>query len=396
MNNICISYGKNNDNTCVSLDKINIGREKSSIDYLLLLSIIVLVTLGTMMVYSAGYPYALSHYGDGLYYVKRQVVFLAIGLISMLFLSNVPIVMYKRISPYFYGICAILLVIVLFGGFSEGVAKRWLGIPGTPLSFQPSELMKLGIVLILAWYADKNENRKNGFVNEIIIPGAFLFGACGLVLLEKHLSGTVIIALIGLFVIFISGTNLKKMVLSYGGIAIAGATAFLLTNSYAMKRIESFLNPNADFLSDKWQTTQGLYAIGSGGFFGLGYMNSIQKYSYVSEPQNDFIFTIWCEEMGFIGAIVLISVFLLLIWRGYTIAFYATDKFSTLVAFGISSQIGIQALLNMAVVTDLIPNTGISLPFFSYGGSSLVILLAEMGILLSISRNSRQRNRRII
>ena len=396
MKNICIYYGKNNDNTCVSLDKINIGREKSSIDYLLLLSIIVLVSLGTMMVYSAGYPYALSHYGDGLYYVKRQVVFLAIGLISMLFLSNVPIVMYKRISPYFYGICAILLVIVLFGGFSEGVAKRWLGIPGTPLSFQPSELMKLGIVLILAWYADKNENRKNGFVNEIIIPGAFLFGACGLVLLEKHLSGTVIIALIGLFVIFISGTNLKKMVLSYGAIAIAGATAFLLTNSYAMKRIESFLNPNADFLSDKWQTTQGLYAIGSGGFFGLGYMNSIQKYSYVSEPQNDFIFTIWCEEMGFIGAIVLISVFLLLIWRGYTIAFYATDKFSTLVAFGISSQIGIQALLNMAVVTDLIPNTGISLPFFSYGGSSLVILLAEMGILLSISRNSRQRNRRII
>jgi cell division protein FtsW len=314
----------------------------------------------------------------------------------MLFLSHVPIEIYKRSSPYFYGICAVLLVIVLFGGFSEGVAKRWLGIPGTPLSFQPSELMKLGIVFILAWYADKNKENKIRITKEIIVPGVFLFGACGLVLLEKHLSGTVIIALIGLLVIFLSGTSLKKMLISYGSVATIGATVFLLTNSYAMKRIESFLNPNADFLSDKWQTTQGLYAIGSGGFFGLGYMNSIQKYSYVSEPQNDFIFTIWCEEMGFIGAIMLIFFFLLLIWRGYTIAFYAQDRFSTFVAFGISSQIGIQAFLNMAVVTDLVPNTGISLPFFSYGGSSLVILLAEMGILLSISRYSRLRNRRIV
>ena len=396
MKNILISYGKNKEKLSTVINDDVAMIKKGSIDYLLLLSIVILVALGTMMVYSAGYPYALSHYGDGLYYVKRQVIFLIIGAISMLFLSNIPIQLYKRISPFFYGICAILLVIVLFGGFSEGVAKRWLGIPGTPLSFQPSELMKLGIILILAWYADKNKEKSIGIVNEIIVPGIFLFGACVLVLLEKHLSGTVIIALIGLLVIFISGTDLKKMVLSYGAIGITGATAFLLTNSYAMKRIESFLNPNADFLSDKWQTTQGLYAIGSGGFFGLGYMNSIQKYSYVSEPQNDFIFTIWCEEMGFVGAILLMLVFLLLIWRGYTIAFYAQDKFSMLVAFGIASQIGIQALLNMAVVTDLIPNTGISLPFFSYGGSSLVILLAEMGILLSISRNSRQRNRRII
>ena len=396
MKNICISYGKSKEKINNNAYDVTTLIQKGSIDYLLLLSIIILVVLGTMMVYSAGYPYALSHYGDGLYYVKRQVIFLIIGSIGMLFLSNIPSQLYKRISPYYYGICTVLLVIVLFGGFSEGVAKRWLGIPGTPLSFQPAELMKLGIILILAWYADKNKEKSTGTVNEILIPGVFLFGACGLVLLEKHLSGTVIIALIGLIVIFISGTDLKKMILLYGAIGISGATAFLLTNSYAMKRIESFINPNADFLSDKWQTTQGLYAIGSGGFFGLGYMNSIQKYSYVSEPQNDFIFTIWCEEMGFIGAVMLMLIFLLLIWRGYTIAFYAQNKFSTLVAFGIASQIGIQALLNMAVVTDLIPNTGISLPFFSYGGSSLVILLAEMGILLSISRNSRQRNRRIV
>ena len=369
---------------------------KKSVDYLLLCVLIVLLTLGTMMVYSAGYPYALSHYNDGGYYIKRQLVFLAIGLSVMVIASSLTVDFYKKNSPYFYGICALLLVVVLFGGFSEGVAKRWLGIPGTPLSFQPSELMKPGIVLMLAWYYDKYKDRERGALRDIVMPGIFLFGACGLVLLEKHLSGTVIIALIGVFVIFISGADIKKMCAVYGITAVAGATAFLLTNSYAMKRITSFLNPDADMLSDKWQTTQGLYAIGSGGFFGLGYMNSRQKYSYVSEPQNDFVFTIWCEEMGFIGAVLLIGLFVLLIWRGYAIAFHSPDRFSSLVAFGITSQIGIQAFLNMAVVTDLVPNTGISLPFFSYGGSSLVILLFEMGILLSISKNSFQRKRRLL
>lgn len=370
--------------------------QKATIDFSFLLILIVILTIGTLMVYSAGYPYATSHYGDGAYYIKRQVIFLVIGSLAMLILSSIPTELYKKTSPYFYGICVILLILVLFGGFSEGVAKRWLGIPGTPLSFQPSELMKLGIILILAWYTDKKAKEENGLVKDIIIPGIFLFGACGLVLLEKHLSGTIIIALIGIVVLFISGASIKKMLFVYGITATVGATVFLLTNSYAMKRIESFLNPNADVLSDKWQTTQGLYAIGSGGFFGLGYMNSRQKYSYVSEPQNDFIFTVYCEEMGFIGALLLIFLFILLIWRGYVIALNTPDIFSSLVAFGITSQIAIQVLLNMAVVTDLIPNTGISLPFFSYGGSSLVILMCEMGIILSISKRARLKSRRII
>lgn len=359
------------------------------IDKNLLLLIFLILIMGTMMIFSASYPYAKSHYNDGAYYIKRQAVFLLIGIIAMMITSKVSINFYKNYSLYFYLICLMLLVLVLFGGFSEGVAKRWLGVPGTPLSFQPSELMKLGVILALSWYISNNQEKKIGYKKEILIPGIILFTACGLVLLEKHLSGTVIIALIGLSVLFISGTSIKKMFLTYGVSALAGGAIFLLTNSYAMKRIESFLNPNADVLSDKWQTTQGLYAIGSGGLFGLGYMNSRQKYSYVSEPQNDFIFTIWCEEMGYIGAIVLIMVYLLLILRGYKIAFSANDSFSAFVAFGITSQVAIQALLNMLVVTDLIPNTGISLPFFSYGGSSLVILLAEMGILLAISRYSK-------
>lgn len=365
------------------------NRKRLRVDIIFLTILLLVLTLGTLMIFSASYPYAISHYDDGAYYIKRQIIFLCIGIGVMIFSSRIPIEIYRKASPLFYGICMILLVIVLFGGFSEGVARRWLGIPGTPLSFQPSELMKLGIILILAWYIEKNSNRKKKILNEIIIPGLILFSACALVLLEKHLSGTVIIALIGISVLFIGETSVKKMSLIYGISATVGAIVFLLTNSYAMKRIESFFNPNADVLSDKWQTTQGLYAIGSGGFFGLGFFNSRQKYSYVSEPQNDFIFTIWCEETGFLGAIILILFFVLLIWRGYKIALKASDTFSSLVAFGITSQIGIQSFLNMLVVTDLIPNTGISLPFFSYGGSSLVILLAEMGILLSISRKSR-------
>ncbi len=373
------------------LDKIeNISvKKRGKIDFVLLGILSFLLLLGTLMIASASYPYAGSHYGDGAYYIKRQAIFLLIGIAVMIFMSNVSMRFYKKIAPAFYGVCLFLLIAVLFGGFSEGVAKRWLGIPGTPLSFQPSELMKLGIILILAWYIDKRNDEKNGIVQEILIPGAFLFGACGLVLLEKHLSGTIIIAFIGICVLFVAGTSVKRMSLIYGVTALVGGVVFLLTNSYAMKRIESFLNPNADVLSDKWQTTQGLYAIGSGGFFGVGYLNSRQKYSYVSEPQNDFIFTIWCEEMGFLGAIVVILLFVLLLWRGYKIATSAPDRFSSLVAFGITGQIGIQSFLNMLVVTDLIPNTGISLPFFSYGGSSLVILLAEMGILLSVSRSSR-------
>ena len=235
-------------------------------------------------------------------------------------------------------------------------------------------------------YLSKNSRNKKSTIKTIILPGIILFLSCGLILIEKHLSGTIIIALIGLSIIFISGSSIKKMLLFYGTTAILGAGGFLLTNSYAMKRITSFFDSNADILSDKWQTTQGLYAIGSGGLLGAGFGKSIQKYSYVSEPQNDFIFTIWCEETGLVGAVLLIMLFALLIYYGYKIAFEANDLFSTLVVFGITTQIGIQASLNMAVVTDLIPNTGISLPFFSYGGSSLVILLVEMGIILSISR----------
>ena len=354
--------------------------------------LVILLVLGSIIIYSASYPSALSQYGDGSYYLKRHLIFLALGVFFMLFLSMVKVEKIKKFTPVFFGLCLALLVIVLFLGSSEGVAKRWLGIPGTPLSFQPSELMKLGVVLMLSWYYNKSNAKANSVLNQIIVPGILLFTSCGLVLLEKHLSGTVIIALIGLSVIFCSGASVKRMILYYGTVLVAGAGAFLLTNEYALKRISSFFDSNADVLSDKWQTTQGLFAIGSGGLFGLGIGNSRQKFSYVSEPQNDFIFTIWCEETGFVGAVILITLFLVLILNGYRIANKSKDKFAFLTSFGITTQVGIQAILNIAVVTDLLPNTGISLPFFSYGGSSAVILLIEMGIILSISRENKEMN----
>lgn len=366
-------------------------RKQAYIDLGLLTLIILLLLGGTLMIFSASFPYGKVHYNDGYYYIKRHIVFLAIGLIVMLAFSRINTNALKKFTPYIYGFCIFLLIIVLFTGFSEGIAKRWLGIPGTPLTFQPSELVKLGVVLMLSWYLDKTKEKRKTIIWEILLPAIILFLPCGLVMLEKHLSGTVIIAFIGIAILFISGINIKKSFLIYGGTGALAGTIFLLTNSYALNRIKSFLNPQADILSDKWQTTQGLYAIGSGGLWGLGYFNSRQKYSYVSEPQNDFIFTILCEETGFIGGALLVLVFLFVIWRGYKIAFNTDDTYDSLVAFGISTQIGMQAFLNMLVVLDLIPNTGISLPFFSYGGSSLVILLAEMGILLSISRKSKNR-----
>ena len=252
--------------------------------------------------------------------------------------------------------------------------------------------------MILAWYLDKYQsvvtdvtNKKQRFWRGTIIPCLFVGLACGLVMLEKHLSGTIIMGLIGLCVMTIGGVHFGWMITVALGAGTIGGSLFLLTNQYALERITTFFDKNADKLDEAWQTTQGLYAIGSGGALGVGLGASRQKYSYVSEAQNDFIFTIWCEELGFVGAVALIILFLLFIWRGYVIAMRAPDIYSALVVFGIISQVGIQAFLNIGVVTDVLPNTGIALPFFSYGGTSLIILLMEMGVVLSISKHSYQK-----
>lgn len=369
-------------------------RTRGGIDRVFLALVIALVCMGTIMVFSASYPYALSKTGDGLFYIKKQVVFAVLGVLAMIGTSYIPYRFYRDFSWAIYGASCVLLVLVLVVGLSAGGAQRWIGIPGTSVQLQPSELMKAALPMILAWYYDKyrkkvlaRDSLKNSFVYSILIPLLFLIVACALVLAEKHLSGTLILAAIGFVVMYLGGAHLGILIGS-GGVFLTVAALYIKFNDYAKQRVETLVGGSADNLNDRWQVNQGLYAIGNGGVMGVGLGESMQKNSYVSQAQNDFIFTIWCEEMGFVGAVVVILVFCALIWRGYRIAQKAPDTFSSLVVFGIVSQVGIQAFLNMCVVTELIPNTGISLPFFSYGGTSLVVLLAEMGIILSVSRQS--------
>lgn len=375
-------------------------RVRTGIDRVMLSLIVILLALGAIMIFSASYPEALAQKGDSMHYIKRHLLFMVAGTGLMIAASIMPIGFYKKMAPVAFGVALLLLVIVLIPGIgiSNGEARRWLGIKGTPFTFQPSEFMKVALVLILAWYLDKYRDlvterldKKKTFLYSALIPCGFVGGACLLVLLEKHLSGTIIIGMIGLCVMFIGGVHLGWMSAIVGVGGIAAVSLFLAANPYALERIKTFGDANADKLDEAWQTTQGLLAIGSGGLLGVGLGASNQKHSYVSEAQNDFIFTIFCEEMGFVGAVAVIILFLLFIWRGYVIAMRAPDTFSCLAVLGIISQVGIQAFLNIAVVTDVIPNTGIPLPFFSYGGTSLLILMAEMGVVLSISKHSYQK-----
>ncbi len=371
----------------------DIVRVHGGVDKIMLGIILLLVAFGTVMVFSASYPYALTKGYDVLYYGKRQLFFAIAGLALMAILSFIPYRFYcnKVIVLGAYGIGVLLLLAVLVLGVSEGEARRWIQLG--PVTIQPSEMMKFILVLALAYYMQTNQKtlqelrttRQKLFYN-VIFPGVIIGIACGLVLLEKHLSATLIIGCIGLLVILVGGCDWKWVVPCFTAAGGLLAGVFVMLNPYALKRLTTFGDEDADLLSEKFQTNQSLYAIGSGGLFGVGLGESRQKYSYIYAAHNDFIFAIVCEEFGFIGAVCLIGLFLAFIWRGYVIASRAPDTFSMLVAFGITTQVGIQAMLNMCVVADIIPNTGISLPFFSYGGSSLVVLLCEMGVLLSISR----------
>lgn len=373
-----------------------VQRVRHGVDRPMLVIILVLLCLGTIMVFSASYPNALASKNDSLYYIRHQLLWLALGGILMSVLIFIPYNIYKKLTPAFFLVSLGLLALVLVMGTARGVAQRWILIGG--FSIQPSEVAKISLTMMLAWYIDRNFeetsnrlNKRASLVKGIIMPGLILALVCGLVLLEKHLSGTIILGMIGVCVIFLSGANVGKMALCYGVPAALAGVVYLLTNDYALQRILTHSDESADVLKEAWQTTQGLYAVGSGGLLGVGLGESRLKYNYVSEAQNDFIFTIWCEEMGYVGAVLLVALYVAFIWRGITIAKKAPDTYSSLVAFGITCQVGIQAFLNIMVVTDLIPNTGISLPFFSYGGSSLIMLMGEMGMLLSISKHSYQK-----
>ena len=371
---------------------------RNGIDTRFLIYVIVLLCFGAVMMYSATYVYAEQRFGDSAYFIIRYIIFaVAACAITIPFVIKARPWFWKCFGTAAYVGSAFLLVLVLLPipGVSSQFngAQRWLDFGF--ITIQPSEIAKTGVVMMLAFYMSKYDKQlindrslKSELRYGVIYPACIFGFICGLVMLEKHISGVMIIGMIGIAVLYMGGTRTKWIFAIIGAVAVAGCL-LILVSDYAQERVNTWINiDKVDPLGSAWQTLQGLYAIGSGGLFGTGLGNSRQKYGYISEPQNDFIFTIICEELGFFGAALLITLFVLLIIRGFKIAARAPDKYTSLLVFGLTFKLALQVALNIAVVTNSMPNTGISLPFFSAGGTSLALQIFEMGIILSVSRLS--------
>lgn len=364
-------------------------------DPVYLVLFLILLTVGTVMSFSAGSAYAASQYGDSYYFLRRQLLFITAGAVVALMLviyGNPGNMRWVACGAYLASI--LLLVLVLFKGQTGGGAQRWISIGS--ISVQPSEIAKTGIVMFLAFYmsAREDEIRSRGFnkkstVCGVVIPALIIGAVAFLVALEHHFSGLIIILAIGAVMMFFGGT---RIIWFASGVPVAGIIAAIIMNTdYARSRIESWQNRGADALGSDWQSTQGLYAIGTGGLFGLGLGQSRLKYGYVSQPQNDFVFTIVCEELGFFGAVAIMLLFVALTARGFVLAAHAPDRFSSLVILGLSFKLALQVLLNIGVVSGVLPNTGISLPYFSTGGSAVIMQIIEAGIILCLSRFCTQK-----
>lgn len=384
-------HRKNNAHKKFNLfSKFKIFSLKSGIDLPFLFLVLTIVVIGLVMLFSASYPSAYYlHKGDSFYFIRKQLLFAVVGIIAMLAISRIDYNYFHKWAVPILGVSFFLLLIVLVMPANSGV-HRWVQL-GSSFSFQASEITKFAIVVSFAHFINLNFNRMGTFKYGIL-PYLIILGPTVVLLaLEPHISCTVIVVLLAAGMLFIGGVKLKWFGMVLGAIASALIYLVVFTDklTYANNRISGWLDPFSPSAGvDTWQTRQGLYAIGSGGIWGLGLGNSRQKYLYLPEPQNDFIFSVVCEELGFIGAIIILLLFAMLIWRGMIISMKAKDKFGSLLGIGLIAQVGLQVILNIAVVTNTIPNTGISLPFFSYGGTSLLMLLAQMGIILSISRTA--------
>ncbi len=354
-----------------------------------LLILLLLLSYGLIMLFSAGYAVALYRRGDAYTYIRPQLLFAALGVLAMYAASLVDYHVWHRLAWPMLGISLLLLAIVLFMPEYNG-CKRWIVLPGLG-TLQPSEIAKFSIVLVFSHIISLNHDKMKSFSTGVV-PFALILGVVTvLMLLEPHLSGTLLILSIGAVLMFVGGTGLQWFGLA-GGLGAAAIAAAVIALPelvpYATDRLASWRDPVGDRVGEGHQTIECLYGRAWGGVAGVGLGNSRQKYLYVPEPQNDFIFSILCEELGFIGAALVVALFLLLLLRGMSIAVRARDKFGALLVVGFVVQVTLQAILNMAVVTNTIPNTGISLPFFSSGGTSLLMLLGEMGIVLSVSRQT--------
>ena len=363
--------------------------KRAGMDVSFLVLVMLLLTIGVTMVLSASFARAYFDPGNvtggnPTYYFVRQLIFAALGIAAMIFCSRLPMGFYKRFSVPLLSAAIVLLLLVPLIGVEANGARRWIGIGS--LTLQPSEIAKIGIILAFAVIICNNRGRMKSFRYGIAPFAAILLVIVGLLILEPHFSASIIIIAIGGVMMFLGGARLIWFIAA--GIAAGGGIAVLLTLfPYASTRITTWRDPFSSTSDEGYQIVQSLYSIGSGGLTGLGLGQSRQKYLYLPEEHNDFIFSVVCEELGFIGAVLILVLFALLIIRGYWIAMHAADRYSFLVSAGITTLLAMQVILNVAVVTNLVPCTGISLPFFSYGGTALLIQMAEMGIVLSVSRD---------
>ncbi|MBE6988854.1 MAG: putative lipid II flippase FtsW [Ruminococcaceae bacterium] len=352
-------------------------------DESMLFIVIMLVGIGLVMLYSAGYATAASKKAmdyDPNYFVKNQGIYAVIGFIGLYVASRFDYHLYAKLNPIIAAGTLVLMYLTPFIGTSVKGARRWL------FGFQPSEIAKFAIIVFFATMMCKMGKKRMktfrwGFLFYLGCLGVLL----GSLVLQKHLSAIMIISITCGIMMFVGGTRFVYLV-TLVGIGVTGAVAYILKNTYAMARIKVWLDPFSDFRGAGWQASQSWMAISSGGLWGMGLGQGRQKHLFLPEPANDFIFAVICEELGFVGAMLVLIVFAFFIIRGYVIAIKAADKFGTLIATGITTHIALQIIMNICVVSGLMPVTGISLPFFSYGGTSLVVLLCEVGVLLNISR----------
>lgn len=362
--------------------RIRTGR----IDITFLVLVLSLLTVGLVMLFSASYASAYYYQNNSFYYISRQLLFASVGVVVMFIAAFFDYHHFQKLSLPLMGVTLFLLVLVRILPPNEDGFHRWIDLYF--FNIQPSEIAKFAVVVLFSQMVSVNYKKLKSFKYGILPYMVVLGVICILLALEPHLSAIILIMTLGAVILLVGGVDLKWFVMA-GAVAAVGVV-LLITGiiPYAQSRLQYWLDPWADPQGKGFQTIQSLYAIGSGGLLGVGIGNSRQKYLYLPEPQNDFIFAIVGEELGFIGATIIIIMFALLIWRGFVIASRAKDRFGMLIAVGLTAQVGVQAFLNIAVVTNTIPNTGISLPFFSYGGSSLLMLLGEMGVVLSVSRQS--------
>ena len=354
------------------------SKKKKKYDYTLLAALFLLLIIGLILLYSTSSYNGEIKFHDAFYYLKKQLFATSLGIAAMFFMANTDYHMWKQVALLGYGVAILLSVAVIFIGDEYNGSKRWLSLG--PISFQPSEFAKVAVILFLACVVTKNVKKigsmKTMFkIMLMILPIVGLVGA-------SNLSTAIIILGIAVVLVFVASPKYAQF-LWMGGLGIGFMTIFLALESYRLERLAIWRNPEA--YEKGYQTLQGLYAIGSGGLFGRGLGESVQKLGFVPEAQNDMIFSIVCEELGLFGAGFVLILFLILIWRFFIIATHARDLFGALIAAGAMAHMMIQVILNIAVVTNTIPNTGITLPFISYGGTSVVFLLLEMGLVLSVS-----------